>query len=157
MPIHLGYFRPLYWVRYGDPGGSYLPFLMEIRAMYHNSLVNLRDIEFHYNYEKVTSGRLQFGNCARTERTQILTFAIDGLGGEVIESLEASAAQALDRDFYDEFLDVIHDFKVQQIYSCLFFSFPSRPSFGLLSMVDMAESRPVLPFPQDKGFRRFAE
>lgn len=107
MSMHLEYFRPLCWARFGGPGGSYLPFLMEIHVMYHNSLVNFSGIRFHYKDDKVPTGRLQFGNCARTERTRIFTFVIDGSGGAVIESVEAPAVQALDQGFYDEFLDMI--------------------------------------------------
>lgn len=75
--------------------------------MYYNSLVNPRGIEFHYKDDKLPTGRLQFGNCARKERTRIFTFAIDCPGGAVIESVEEPAARALDQDFYDEFLNMI--------------------------------------------------
>lgn len=127
---------------FGRPDGSYLAFLTEIHD--HNRSANLRGLESHYKDEDILFGRLQFGNCGRTEQTRTLAFAIDR-PGKVVESIEASAARVSDQDPRDERAGLIRDFKERRLHfqSISFFSLSSI-ALNYLDMADMDESRWML-------------
>ncbi|KAK4140734.1 uncharacterized protein C8A04DRAFT_14664 [Dichotomopilus funicola] len=82
----LGYwrgFRPLFWTCFGGPGGIYLRHLTKIRLCSDA----LRRIEFSFDVDVPVECRM-FGRHEDDDLTDVVEFAIDGPGGEVIDQIE---------------------------------------------------------------------
>lgn len=78
-------YRPLFWIHFGGPGGSYLENVTGISIYY--SLKGLYSLEFHYDATYDLAGAFRLGRCASSD-LKIRHFPIDGAGGEIIESVK---------------------------------------------------------------------
>jgi hypothetical protein len=91
-PLTAGY-RPLIWIQFGGPNGTYLQSLTEISATL--SRYSIHSIDFHYDTEE---GPKEVGKLGRSSirskrfwsSSEIVRFSIDGPGGELIDSVEVS-------------------------------------------------------------------
>ncbi|KAK2597380.1 hypothetical protein QQS21_006004 [Conoideocrella luteorostrata] len=79
-------YDPICWTRFGGPAGMYLRLLSGISVTADAGC--LRAIEFHYNdNEGVPLECRKVGRCTPSEYAKTMHFEVDGLGGEVIDSL----------------------------------------------------------------------
>jgi hypothetical protein len=85
-PSDTGY-QPLFWIRFGGPGGSYLKHVTGVSVYCPRGLYSL---EFHYDTTHDPAGAYKLGRCKATDVSKILEFPIDGAGGELIEILEVT-------------------------------------------------------------------
>ncbi|KAH6621557.1 hypothetical protein B0J18DRAFT_450642 [Chaetomium sp. MPI-SDFR-AT-0129] len=76
-------FRPLFWSRFGGPGGIYLQHLTKLTVCGGG----LQRIEFSFDIDVPVECR-SFGRWENTEFTEFVDFYIDGAGGELIDRVE---------------------------------------------------------------------
>jgi hypothetical protein len=81
--------RPIFWTRFGGPGGVYLPHLTKVAV---SCASYLRRIDFSFDKE-VPAECQRFGRLGDPQHTTRIEFWIDGPGGEVISKVE------LDQEF----------------------------------------------------------
>jgi hypothetical protein len=92
-PLTAGY-RPLIWIQFGGPNGTYLQSLTEISATL--SRYSIHSIDFYYDTEEGLKevGKLGRSSIRSNKRfwgsSEIVRFSIDGPGGELIDSVEVS-------------------------------------------------------------------
>ncbi|RFU28209.1 hypothetical protein B7463_g8130, partial [Scytalidium lignicola] len=96
-PSSTGY-RPLFWINFGGPGGSYLENVTGLSIYY--SLYGLYSLEFHYDATHDLPGAFRLGRCTSTD-LKIRHFPIDGPSGEIIESVEATIVRYDRENAYD--------------------------------------------------------
>ncbi|KAH0544334.1 hypothetical protein FGG08_001475 [Glutinoglossum americanum] len=85
-PSAAGY-QPLFWTRFGGPGGIYLRSLTEVCV---DRLGGLCGIEFHYNTEDIPTETRKLGRRNFTDFSRVTRFPIDGPGGEIIQTINVS-------------------------------------------------------------------
>ena len=83
-PLATGY-KPLCWTLFGGPAGNQLANLIEVDVTMRSS--SLHSIGFLYNTDDISRGYRRFGGLAHWTK-ETVSFAIDGPGGEFIESVE---------------------------------------------------------------------
>lgn len=110
-------YHPLFWTLFGGPGGEYLQNLTRMTATLASYLHGL---EFHYNSDNVPVSCRKLGRHAYDKHpgySKLISFAIDGPGGEVIEAVEVYLEYLTD-DGADEFCKygALESFKVGQLY-----------------------------------------
>jgi hypothetical protein len=91
LPSASGY-RPLSWILFGGPKGTYLRHLTQVTVC---SSGNLHSIEFHYDIDEIVGQNL--GRLRVTESSGLRRFSIDGKGGEIITAL-ATSVECIDRE-----------------------------------------------------------
>jgi hypothetical protein len=89
-PLTAGY-RPLVWIHFGGPNGTYLQSLTEISSIL--SVDSIHSIHFSYENEEVSKevGKLGHRSIRAESKFGWLSdrrFSIDGPGGELIDSVE---------------------------------------------------------------------
>lgn len=85
-PSTAGY-QPLFWTRFGGPGGVYLRSLTEVSV---TRLGDLCHIGFCYDSEDISLPERTLGRRKVTEFSRVIRFPIDGPGGELIQTVEVS-------------------------------------------------------------------
>lgn len=76
-------FRPLFWSRFGGPGGIYLRYLTTLTVCGGG----LQRLDFSFNIDVPVEYR-SFGRYENTEFTKFIDFTVDGAGGELINKVE---------------------------------------------------------------------
>ena len=119
-PSAIGY-RPLCLALFGGPGGIYLRSLTEISV---TRLGPLCSIDFHYNTDKVPAEWCKLGRHKCTEYEQVMRFAIDGPGGEIIDTVEVDLKHAYGEHVYSfSKQGKLRSFKASQVISKRVFHF----------------------------------
>ncbi|KAL8828532.1 MAG: hypothetical protein Q9170_006562 [Blastenia crenularia] len=95
-PSIAGY-QPLFWTLFGGPGGIYLRSLIEVSV---TRLGALCDIDFRYDTEDISMKTRILGRRKITEFSRITRFAIDGPGGELIQTVDVSIERAAGERVY---------------------------------------------------------
>ncbi|KAI5921644.1 hypothetical protein F4810DRAFT_677085 [Camillea tinctor] len=78
-------YKPLFWLSFGGPGGSYLRNLVRISALCGEETP--QRLDFFYNNQNPIE-RQSFSRHFATEFSNTMDFAIDGPGGEIINAVE---------------------------------------------------------------------
>jgi len=108
-------YRPLFWAHFGGPGGSYLKHVTGVSAYCPGGLYSL---EFHYGPSLGLAGAYKLGRRRITDDSKILEFQIDGVGGELIETVEVTLHRYKTRSAHYSFLKygVLDSVKVSYSY-----------------------------------------
>ncbi|OKL56123.1 hypothetical protein UA08_08708 [Talaromyces atroroseus] len=108
-PLTAGY-HPLIWTQFGGPNGVHLRSLTEICV---TCLGNLCSIEFHYDRTDTETPETQvLGRRTVTDFSDTMKFAIDGPGGEFVQSVAVSLKRLAWK------IDLVEDFdKSREIHT----------------------------------------
>jgi hypothetical protein len=99
-PLTSGY-RPLIWIQFGGPNGTYLRSLTEISATLSEGAIH--SIDFSYETEEVPKEVGKLGRWSTGDFSEIVRFSIDGRGGELIDTVEVSIIRREGDDKYGFF------------------------------------------------------
>jgi len=77
-------FKPLFWTRFGRPGGVYLQHLLRLIVNYVGHVTRL---DFSFDTEVPPECR-RFGRREETDYGELIGFPIDGPGGEIIDRVK---------------------------------------------------------------------
>ena len=137
-------YRPLFWILFGGPKGTYLQNLTQVTV---DCYGNLSSIEFHYDTDGIVS-RKKLGRRRFTDSTKLMQFPIDGRGGEIITTLETDV-ERIDRKRVYSFYRYgkLNSLKVSALPAdCHLFRWTSLPNaWPSLLIVDHNKSWQVLP------------
>lgn len=143
LPSASGY-RPLCWILFGGPEGTYLRNLTQVIV---SGLRNLNSIEFQYDTDGIVR-QMKLGRRRVTESSVLRRFPIDGQGGEIITAL-ATSVERIDREGVYSFYrhGKLSSLKVSALPTdCHVFKWSSLPNVGpSLLIIDHDKSWQVLP------------
>ena len=88
-------YRPLFWTRFGGPGGSYLSHLTKVTASWAGGLLRM---DFSFDREVPDECR-RFGRHEDSENERVIEFLVDGPGGEVIDQVEVWQQYPSEREY----------------------------------------------------------
>lgn len=95
-PCITGY-QPLFWIHFGGPSGNFLKHITGISV---HSICRLDSVEFHYDAIHDGAGEFKLGRHAPPDNSHVRRFAIDGAGGEIIETVQVALQRSDDENAY---------------------------------------------------------